>query len=172
MTAENDLSTITSQVLNSRNRSANPRIISDIRIIIQRNIEIYPHKYSLSFQICLLQCWNAPFRRHAYKSCSTNKQISITTIRLRGWQDYGIYGREWILTMRFKCGVVRSTFRCSQRQKEGSYEIYGKNGKYTWCGAPMGLLHFCQPFNFPFVLFFFFLFLKAKNWNIRSTKSN
>lgn len=50
MTGKNDFSPIVNQVLDGRDSSSNSGIVSDDLTIVQRDIQIGPHKHLLTFQ--------------------------------------------------------------------------------------------------------------------------
>ena len=65
VTAENNPRSVTHQVLDGGNSRADPSVISDVGVIIQRNAEINTHEHALSLQISFLQCSYASLRRHS-----------------------------------------------------------------------------------------------------------
>lgn len=51
MTGEDNLSTVRNQVLNSGNSGSNPSIISDVLVVIERDIQIGPDEDLLALQV-------------------------------------------------------------------------------------------------------------------------
>ena len=49
MAAENNPRSVSHQVLDGGNSGANPGVIGDVGVIVQRNVEINPHEHALSF---------------------------------------------------------------------------------------------------------------------------
>ena len=62
MTSEYDLGTMIDEILNGGDGSSDPCIISDMGLVVQRDIEIHPHKNLLPSQIFFFEVSNASFR--------------------------------------------------------------------------------------------------------------
>ena len=74
MAAENNPRSVTHQVLDGGNGGANPGVIGDVGVIIQRNVKINPHEHALSLQICFFQSSNASLRRHSKENTANNNR--------------------------------------------------------------------------------------------------
>lgn len=64
MTGEDNFGAMTHQILDSGNSSANPGVIGDLQVVIQRDVQIHSHEHSLSLQIGFFQIANAPLCAH------------------------------------------------------------------------------------------------------------
>lgn len=75
---EDDFSAMTHQVLDGGHSGTDSGVIGDLETLIQRNIQINPHKHPLPLQIRLLQITHTPLCCH----CSSAKFL-----RRRTWKN-------------------------------------------------------------------------------------
>lgn len=81
MARKDHFSTITSQVLDGGNSSTDSSVIGDVKVVIQRHVQIDPHEHPLPFQITLLQRSHAPLSRHLFANLRKPKSKNEKGIR-------------------------------------------------------------------------------------------
>lgn len=64
MTAENDFSPIADQVLDGGQGGADSGVVGDVKVVVQRDVQIDPYEHPLALQLRLLQSSNTPLGRH------------------------------------------------------------------------------------------------------------
>lgn len=81
MARKDHFSTITSQVLDGGNSSTDSSVIGDVKVVIQRHVQIDPHEYPLPLQITLLQRSHAPLSRHFFANLHASEKGIRTRMR-------------------------------------------------------------------------------------------
>lgn len=74
---ENDSGTMIHQILDGGHSRSDSSVISDVGVVIQRNVQINSHKHSLPLQLSLLQSAHASLGRHESLFTNHKKKKSI-----------------------------------------------------------------------------------------------
>ena len=82
VSGEDDFGTMALQVLDGGHSSADSSVISDVKVVIQRHVEINPHKHPLTLQICLFQSTHTPLGSH-YCLQKKPKKINTQIIKIK-----------------------------------------------------------------------------------------